>query len=114
MLGEVCNEFGTALTLITHDPGVVAGVSDRVVVMYAGKVVEEAPTEELFSASRYPFILGLLASVPTLEGERPVELKTIEGSPPDLLHPPTGCPFMPRCPSARRIVLRFSPCFVVR
>ena len=101
LINEVCKEFGSALILITHDLGVVAGASDRVVVMYAGKVVEEAPTDELFANPRHPYTLGLLASVPRLDEERKNELRTIEGAPPDLLNPPTGCPFMPRCFFAR-------------
>lgn len=97
LISSVCNEFGTALILITHDLGVVAGMTDRVIVMYAGKVVEEAPTEELFANPRHPYTLGLLNSVPRLDEKRHAELRTIEGAPPDLLHPPTGCRFMPRC-----------------
>ncbi|MBO0777387.1 MAG: ABC transporter ATP-binding protein [Ktedonobacteraceae bacterium] len=103
LISGICNEFGTSLILITHDLGVVAGVADRVVVMYAGKVVEEAPTSELFANPRHPYTRGLLASVPRLDEERHSELKTIEGAPPDLLHPPSGCPFMPRCLHARNI-----------
>ncbi len=101
LINGICSEFGTSLILITHDLGVVAGVADRVVVMYAGKVVEESPTAELFANPRHPYTLGLLASVPRLDAERQSELKTIEGAPPDLVNPPTGCPFMPRCYFAR-------------
>lgn len=101
LISGVCQEFGTALILITHDLGVVAGMTDRVIVMYAGKVVEEAPTEELFANPRHPYTLGLLSSVPRLDEPRDAELRTIEGSPPDLLNPPTGCPFIPRCYFAR-------------
>ena len=97
LISSVCNEFGTALILITHDLGVVAGMTDRVIVMYAGKVVEQAPTDELFANPRHPYTLGLLNSVPRLDEKRHAELRTIEGAPPDLLHPPTGCRFMPRC-----------------
>ena len=97
LISGICKEFGTALILITHDLGVVAGMTDRVAVMYAGKVVEEAPTEELFANPRHPYTLGLLHSVPRLDEKRTSELPTIEGAPPDLLNPPTGCPFMPRC-----------------
>src|SRR6266480_4545725 len=67
LISGVCNEFGTAVILITHDPGVVAGMTDRVVVMYAGKVVETAPTDELFANPRHPYTLGLLSSVPRLD-----------------------------------------------
>ena len=103
LISAVCNEFGTALILITHDLGVVAGVADRVVVMYAGRVVEEAPTEELFKNPRMPYTIGLLESVPRLDDRVHGELKTIEGAPPDLLNPPSGCYFMPRCFFARSI-----------
>jgi oligopeptide/dipeptide ABC transporter ATP-binding protein len=86
------------LVLITHDLGVVAGVADRVVVMYAGKVVEQAGTEELFAHPAHPYTQGLLASVPRVdEGSGRSELRSIEGSPPDLVSPPSGCRFLPRC-----------------
>ena len=103
LINGVCTEFGTAVILITHDLGVVAGMTDRVIVMYAGKVVETAPTDELFANPRHPYTLGLLASVPRLDEQRHSQLKTIEGSPPDLIKPPSGCPFMPRCAFARTI-----------
>jgi oligopeptide/dipeptide ABC transporter ATP-binding protein len=103
LINGVCTEFGTAVILITHDLGVVAGMTDRVIVMYAGKVVETAPTDELFANPRHPYTLGLLASVPRLDEQRHSQLKTIEGSPPDLIKPPSGCPFMPRCAFARAI-----------
>jgi oligopeptide transport system ATP-binding protein len=109
LINGVCSDFGTAVIIITHDLGVVAGMTDRVVVMYAGKVVEEAPTDELFANPRHPYTLGLLASVPRLDEERHATLKTIEGAPPDLLKPPPGCPFMPRCAFARSICRTMPP-----
>ncbi len=109
LINGVCNEFGTAVILITHDLGVVAGMTDRVVVMYAGRVVETATTEELFANPRHPYTLGLLASVPRLDEARTSDLKTIEGSPPNLLNPPSGCPFMPRCVYARSICRTMPP-----
>jgi oligopeptide transport system ATP-binding protein len=109
LISGVCNEFGTAVILITHDLGVVAGMTDRVVVMYAGKVVETAPTDEIFANPRHPYTLGLLASVPRLDEQRRSELRTIEGAPPDLLKPPPGCPFMPRCTFARAICRTMPP-----
>jgi len=109
LIGGVCDEFGTAVILITHDLGVVAGMTDRVVVMYAGKVVEIAPTDELFVNPRHPYTLGLLSSVPRLDEQRTSELRTIEGAPPDLLQPPPGCPFMPRCAFARAICRTMPP-----
>lgn len=109
LINGVCTEFGTAVILITHDLGVVAGMTDRVMVMYAGKVVETATTEELFANPRHPYTLGLLASVPRLDEQRHSQLKTIEGSPPDLIKPPSGCPFMPRCAFARAICRTMPP-----
>lgn len=109
LIGGVSDEFGTAVILITHDLGVVAGMTDRVVVMYAGKVVETAPTYELFANPRHPYTLGLLSSVPRLDEARTSELRTIEGAPPDLLQPPPGCPFMPRCAFARAICRTMPP-----
>jgi len=109
LINGVCTEFGTAVILITHDLGVVAGMADRVVVMYAGKVVETGPTEEIFANPRHPYTVGLLASVPRLDRGRDAELKTIEGAPPDLLKPPPGCPFMPRCVFARAICRTMPP-----
>jgi oligopeptide transport system ATP-binding protein len=109
LISGVCSEFGTAVMIITHDLGVVAGMTDRVVVMYAGKVVETAPTGELFANPRHPYTLGLLSSVTRLDEKRHSELRTIEGAPPDLLSPPPGCPFMPRCAFARAICRAMPP-----
>jgi oligopeptide transport system ATP-binding protein len=109
LISAICQEFGTALILITHDLGVVAGLSDRVIVMYAGKVVEEAPTEELFANPSHPYTLGLLASVPRLNEDRQDELKTIEGAPPDLVQPPAGCPFIARCAFAKNVCHKMPP-----
>lgn len=109
LINGVCSDFGTAVILITHDLGVVAGMTDRVVVMYAGKVVETAPTDELFANPRHPYTLGLLSSVPRLDEERHSQLRTIEGAPPDLLKPPPGCPFMPRCAFAHPICRTMPP-----
>ncbi|HEY7346810.1 MAG TPA: ABC transporter ATP-binding protein [Ktedonobacterales bacterium] len=97
LIDSIGSEYNSAVMLITHDLGVVAGMTDRVVVMYAGHVVEVASTDELFANPRHPYTLGLLASVPRLDEERQEELTPIEGAPPDLLHPPEGCPFAPRC-----------------
>jgi oligopeptide transport system ATP-binding protein len=97
LINSISSEYQSAVMLITHDLGVVADMADRVVVMYAGHVVEMAPTDELFANPRHPYTLGLLASVPRLDEARQEELTPIEGAPPDLLHPPEGCPFAPRC-----------------
>jgi oligopeptide transport system ATP-binding protein len=90
-------EQGTAMILITHDLGVVAGMCRRVLVMYAGHIVEEAETAELFGRPRHPYTVGLLRSIPRLDEERPQELVPIEGQPPDLSRSRPGCPFAERC-----------------
>ena len=87
-----------SLILITHDLGIVAGMADRVMVMYAGKPVETAPTDEVFYRSKMPYTLGLLGSLPRLDDERGSPLRPIPGTPPSLLTLPSGCPFRPRCP----------------
>ncbi|HEY7779563.1 MAG TPA: ABC transporter ATP-binding protein [Ktedonobacterales bacterium] len=98
LIARLRRDLGTAVIMITHDLGVVAGLADRILVMYAGHIAERAPTEELFANPRHPYTLGLLGAVPRLDAVRGSELVTIPGSPPDLLHPPEGCPFQPRCP----------------
>src|SRR5919199_1597748 len=90
-------ELGMAVILITHDLGVVAGVCDRIAVMYAGYIVEEASAEDLFADPRHPYTLGLLRSVPRMDQPRRERLVPIEGMPPDLINLPRGCPFAPRC-----------------
>ncbi len=90
-------EIGMAVIWITHDLGVVAGLADRVIVMYAGSIVEEAPIKELYGNPRHPYTLGLLGSVPRMDRPRKEKLTPIEGFPPDLLEVPPGCPFAPRC-----------------
>jgi oligopeptide transport system ATP-binding protein len=90
-------ELGMALILITHDLGVVAGVCDRIAVMYAGHIVEEATAEDLFAEPRHPYTLGLLRSLPRIDEPRRERLIPIEGLPPDLVDLPPGCPFAPRC-----------------
>jgi oligopeptide transport system ATP-binding protein len=89
-----------SVILITHDLGVVAGMADRVLVMYAGRIVEAADTETLFARPRHPYTRALLKSVPRLDSLPGAELATIPGLPPDLSNLPAGCPFRPRCPLA--------------
>jgi oligopeptide transport system ATP-binding protein len=91
------DRIGMAIIWITHDLGIIAGLVDRVIVMYAGFVVEEAPVKELYGNPRHPYTLGLLGSIPRLDEERPEKLVSIEGLPPDLIELPKGCPFNPRC-----------------
>jgi oligopeptide transport system ATP-binding protein len=91
------DEIGMAIIWITHDLGVVAGLADRMMVMYAGVVVEEAPVREVYGDPRHPYTMGLLGSLPRLDVVRSDKLQSIEGLPPDLIAPPPGCPFQPRC-----------------
>jgi oligopeptide transport system ATP-binding protein len=90
-------EFNTAVIFITHDLGVVAGLCNRVIVMYGGRIMEEASTRQLYADPRHPYTLGLLKSVPRLDEERKERLDPIPGMPPDMLRPIQGCPFYPRC-----------------
>jgi len=91
------DEIGMAIIWITHDLGVVAGIADRVIVMYAGRVVEEAAVRELYANPRHPYTMGLLGSIPRLDEERPEKLDSVDGLPPDLIDYPQGCPFYARC-----------------
>jgi oligopeptide/dipeptide ABC transporter ATP-binding protein len=97
LLRELVAEEHTALILITHDLGVVAGMCERVNEMYAGMFMETGSAEKLFAAPRHPYTLGLLQSVPRLDAARRAQLQPIEGSPPNMLRAPTACPFQPRC-----------------
>jgi oligopeptide transport system ATP-binding protein len=91
------DEIGMAIIWITHDLGVVAGLADRVMVMYAGFSIEEAPVKQLYGDPRHPYTIGLLGSLPRLDEVRATKLKSIEGLPPDLIDLPVGCPFAVRC-----------------
>ncbi len=97
LLAKLTTESSTALILITHDLGVVAGMTQRINVMYAGYIVEAAPTADLFARPSHPYTVGLLHSIPRLDEEGGEELIPIEGRPPDMRRAPTGCPFAPRC-----------------
>jgi oligopeptide transport system ATP-binding protein len=97
ILKDLSREFRTAFILITHDLGVVAGMTQRIHVMYAGEIVEKADTFELFENPKHPYTWGLLKSIPRLDEVRKEKLQPIEGLPPDLIAPPPGCRFEPRC-----------------
>jgi oligopeptide/dipeptide ABC transporter ATP-binding protein len=97
LLSRLTTESDTALILITHDLGVVAGMTQRINVMYAGFVVETATTGDLFERPMHTYTVGLLHSIPRLDEERPEQLIPIEGVPPDQRRAPIGCPFAPRC-----------------
>ncbi len=91
------DEFGMAMIWITHDLGVVAGLADRVLVMYAGYVIESAAVDDLYEHPTHPYTLGLLGSVPRLDAAHKGRLTPIDGAPPDMMQIPAGCPFLPRC-----------------
>jgi peptide/nickel transport system ATP-binding protein len=103
LLKNLADVSGTAVILITHDLGIVAGMAQRVHVMYAGAIVEKADTVELFANPKMPYTWGLLRSVSRLDEQRKEHLVPIEGLPPDLISPPPGCPFAPRCQYRRDI-----------
>jgi oligopeptide/dipeptide ABC transporter ATP-binding protein len=100
LLEKLKHDLGMSVLLITHDMGVIAGRADRVIVMYAGKVVESSRTGVLFDEMRHPYTRALLASIPRLEQDNKQRLYSISGQPPDLADPPTGCRFAPRCSEA--------------
>ena len=102
-LRSLQREYGTSIIFITHDLGVVDELCDRVVVMYGGLIMEEAPIEEIFANPLHPYTMGLLASIPGVHKDKSERLQSIAGSPPDMTSPPAGCPFAPRCPYARNI-----------
>ncbi len=97
LISRLTTETGTSLVLITHDLGVVAGMTDRINVMYAGFIVETATTGDLFDAPSHPYTVGLLHSMPRVDDREGEPLIPIEGRPPDMRNAPTGCPFAPRC-----------------
>lgn len=105
LLVELKNNLDTAIILITHDLGVVAGICDNVMVMYGGSTMEYAPIDDIFYRPQHPYTQGLLRSIPKLTDDGLTELPTIPGNPPSLLHLPVGCPFQERCSHAH------APCF---
>ena len=102
-------DLGMGIIWITHDLGVVAGIADRVMVMYGGQVVEHADTRELFRSPRHPYTRALMETIPALEGERPERLLSISGTPPTLNAKPSSCPFAPRCAHAFDRCLKENP-----
>jgi peptide/nickel transport system ATP-binding protein len=105
LLGDLNRELGTAIVMITHNMGVVAGLCSRVIVMYAGQIVEQGPVEQIFESPQHPYTWSLLRSIPRVDALRHERLRSIEGIAPDLLRPPAGCRFHPRCP------FRIEKCF---
>jgi oligopeptide/dipeptide ABC transporter ATP-binding protein len=102
LLMDIQEQTGTALLMISHDLGLAASYAEEVIVMYAGKVVERAPTKELFAGVRMPYTQALLDAIPRIEAEPHVLLPVVGGRPPDLSVIPTGCPFAPRCPAVQQ------------
>jgi len=100
LVKDLQSQLGMAIVWITHDLALVAGLADRVAVMYAGYIVEEAAVRDLYRSPRHPYTLGLLRSMPTLHAGAHERLASIDGTPPDLLQGFRGCPFSPRCPHA--------------
>ena len=98
LMRRLKREIGMAIIWISHDLGTVAGLADRVLIMYAGRVMEEAPVRDLYRSPRHPYTRALLRSIPRLDGGRAAALHAIEGMPPDLVAYPKGCPFHARCP----------------
>ena len=109
LMKDLQNQFGTSIILITHDLGVIAGMADRVIVMYGGHVVEEGARRDIFYSSAHPYTKGLLRSVPNPDQLLRQRLIPIEGQPPDLLSPPAGCPYAARCPETMRICMDYEP-----
>jgi oligopeptide/dipeptide ABC transporter ATP-binding protein len=97
LMRRLNRELGTAVIIITHNLGVVARYADWVNVMYAGRIIESGPAVDIYSNPKHPYTLGLLSSVPRLDEPKKAKLVPIEGMPPDLIYPPSGCYFRPRC-----------------
>jgi peptide/nickel transport system ATP-binding protein len=104
LIGKLQNELNTAVVMITHDLGVVAEVTERIAVMYAGRIVETGSVEDVFAAPQHPYTWGLLQSIPRLDTPRDSELVPVGGRPPSMINRPSGCSFHPRCPFV------FDPC----
>ena len=109
LIMELKQKIGMAVILITHDLGIVSSMCDRIAVMYAGKVIECGSTDDIFYNPKHEYTKGLLRSVPRLNERESQRLIAIEGTPVDMLNPPAGCPFAPRCPKCMKICLREMP-----
>jgi oligopeptide/dipeptide ABC transporter ATP-binding protein len=109
LLSQLQRDRDMAMILVTHDLGVVATRTDEIIVMYAGNVVERAPTNVLFKSMAMPYTEALLKSTPRIVNPSHTRLTAIDGRPPDLLHPPAGCSFSPRCPYAQEKCHREKP-----
>lgn len=112
LMKDIQSKLDMSIILITHDLGIVADMSDKVLVMYAGQIVEEGLTDEIFNDTKHPYTKKLLASVPRLDMSRDEPLHSIDGTPPDLYIPPAGCSFYDRCDYAMKICKTHMPDFV--
>ena len=109
LMKDLKGKRSTAIILISHDLGVIAGLCSRIVVMYAGKIAETGTVSEVFLSPQHPYTWGLLKSVPRMDATKKQRLAVIDGQPPDLLNPPAGCPFHPRCQYAMEICTQQYP-----
>jgi oligopeptide/dipeptide ABC transporter ATP-binding protein len=109
LMKDLQKETGMAIVLITHDLGVVARMADEVAVMYAGQIIEKGTVDDVFYRSAHPYTLGLKAAMPNNDPSRQHELTPIDGSPPDLFHPPDGCGYFARCPYAMKVCEHHDP-----
>ena len=109
LMKELQKKLGMAIIMITHDLGVVADMTDKIIVMYAGKIVECGSNEDIFYDPRHPYTWALMNSVPRLDLDNKEELVTIEGTIPDMIRPPRGCAFCSRCPYAMNICAEYEP-----
>jgi oligopeptide transport system ATP-binding protein len=112
LVKKLRDQLGMALIWITHDLAVVAGLADRVAVMYAGYIVEQASVFDLYKSPKHPYTWSLLRAIPRMDGKPGEALASIEGLPPDLLHLPPGCPFAPRCSFSRETCVTANPALV--
>ena len=109
LMMKLKDKLGMAIIMITHDLGIVASICEKIAVMYAGRIIEYGTTDEIFYDPRHEYTKGLLRSIPRLDAKKHERLVPIEGTPIDLLNPPKGCPFAPRCESCMKICLREMP-----
>ena len=109
LMMELKDKLGMAIIMITHDLGVVASMCERIAVMYAGRIIEYGTTDDIFYHPKHEYTKGLIRSIPRLDTKEHERLVPIEGTPVDMLNPPAGCPFAPRCDAAMQICLREMP-----
>ena len=109
LLKDIQKEFGMAVIMITHDLGIVANIAKKIIVMYAGKVVETGSSQDIFYRPRHPYTKALLRAVPRLDTEEEQSLESIEGTPPNMIDPPAGCAFSTRCAQCMRICQKSEP-----